>query len=421
MPSSTRWSKLAAGLLLAAWLFHLWRAAVAGITTDEAFTALHFVGRPWLELMTSYDANHHVLHTVLCKLSVGAFGWSAPALRLPALLGTALFFAGLWRLLRRAVGDSPVLAAGCLAIMWWPEMVDYLSLARGYSLALGFFTAGLVEAWEERYQRCSALLGLAVASNLVFALPVAAVVISLTVGRRLWGRLDELAAPGAVVAFVVVSLPLSRATAGHFYFGAASWRESLESLLRMPGPEWGTDAAVFVAPAAMLWAAWRQRDWLAGAWVFCVAATGLAHSMFGTPLPAGRTGLHLLLLGLILVVSAARKWKWSAAGLAALGVCCAVSVDPLVYREARFDADQREVLAAIVRENPRALVACTHPLNNVLEFYMRVQRVPAPPPVLNTPGVPAEIYMLEEGKEAPPAGTRLLARFPRSGVALYAR
>jgi hypothetical protein len=48
-------------------LLNIYRAATQSITIDEAYTYLSFVKPTLWEIMTRYDANHHVLHSLLCK------------------------------------------------------------------------------------------------------------------------------------------------------------------------------------------------------------------------------------------------------------------------------------------------------------------------------------------------------------------
>ena len=88
-------------LALAAFLFGstVYRAVTLSVTVDEAYTYTQFVLPPALAGAGEYDANNHVLHTLLVKLSTRALGASDVTLRLPALAGAALFFTALYRML----------------------------------------------------------------------------------------------------------------------------------------------------------------------------------------------------------------------------------------------------------------------------------------------------------------------------------
>ncbi len=416
---SFSWTRLAAVLLAASLAFHVWRAASASITADEAFTANSFVAPSWLEILTAdYDANHHVLHSFLCKLSISAFGWSEFSLRLPALFGTALFFWSLWRLLRELAGDTPLLPALCLWIVWWPEMSEYLSLARGYSLALGFFTAALVAGRQERWRSTSLLLGLSAAANLVFVVPAMAFGAALLLRRKLWSRFDELAAPGAVAACVILAIPLSRAAASNFYLGQRTIASSLRGLLHVPGPEFLTLALILLFPLLVLAGAWRERSELAIALGLSLVGLAVLHFGLGRPWPHGRTGLYVLLLALLLVAALARDARWSAIPIGLCALWFIANVSPLRYREWPFDSDNRQVVRFLQDNYPKARAAAHHPLRHMLAFYQRAWKLGTMPPAVEfQPGVTADVYLLRTDEPLPrPTGVRVVRRFPQSGL-----
>ena len=56
---------------------NVYRAATQSITHDEALTYELFVAAPWTVVFNAYDPNHHVLHTILSKVTVGLLGVSA--------------------------------------------------------------------------------------------------------------------------------------------------------------------------------------------------------------------------------------------------------------------------------------------------------------------------------------------------------
>ena len=64
-------------LLAGVFATNVYRAATQSIAHDEALTYHLFVAAPWQFVFNAYDANHHVLHTILCKVSVKLFGLSA--------------------------------------------------------------------------------------------------------------------------------------------------------------------------------------------------------------------------------------------------------------------------------------------------------------------------------------------------------
>lgn len=176
---TTAW--LVAVLILATGVLGLciYRAATQSLVHDEAMTYVQFVSPPAGEAH-GYSANNHVLHTWMAKRSVAWFGNSELALRIPALLGAALYLAALVILARRLFqsGLWAFVAVGLASLN--PLVLDFLACARGYSLALGFLMWGIVflsrsmgeGGWNGRvffsYAAGSLFLGLCVAANLSF-------------------------------------------------------------------------------------------------------------------------------------------------------------------------------------------------------------------------------------------------------------
>src|SRR5215469_152592 len=95
----------AKALLVALWLVCGYRAATQSITHDEALTYANYLVLPFSQLFNYYDANHHFLNTVLMHFSTSVFGFSEWSMRLPALAGAALYFAGVYRLVRHFFGE----------------------------------------------------------------------------------------------------------------------------------------------------------------------------------------------------------------------------------------------------------------------------------------------------------------------------
>ena len=113
---------------------------------DESWTYNYFVRMPFAAIPLRYtDPNNHILHTLLVKLSVMAFGDSPPAIRLPAFaFGTALIpvAAGFTRAI---AGRTAMLFAAALIATSSP-LVEFSANARGYSavfcFVIGMFWSG---------------------------------------------------------------------------------------------------------------------------------------------------------------------------------------------------------------------------------------------------------------------------------------
>src|SRR5271163_4904912 len=92
--------RVGAALLLAVWLVCAWRAATQSIVHDEALTYQFYLTAPASEMFNHFDANHHFLNTLLMRVTTAIGGFSGLAMRLPALLGAALFLTALFRFSR---------------------------------------------------------------------------------------------------------------------------------------------------------------------------------------------------------------------------------------------------------------------------------------------------------------------------------
>jgi hypothetical protein len=121
---------------------------------------------------------------MLMRLFTMIFGTYHLTVRLPALIGAALYFSATWRI-ATSLAEQPWVQGSLLACFSFnPYLFDYLVAARGYSLALGFFTWALaVPVWlflrrpeatpltiECAGAVCSFCCGLAIAANFSFGL-----------------------------------------------------------------------------------------------------------------------------------------------------------------------------------------------------------------------------------------------------------
>ena len=239
---------------------NVFRAWTQSITHDEAFFQNLLLTGSLSRLFDSYDAGHHILHTILCKISISLFGLSEFTLRLPSLLGGLLCLVTFFRLSRRLFGDGPLFLLSFSLLALNPQVLDYMSAARGYGLALALFLWALYQMLEHVYAasgpggglldssriyKAGIALALSVASNLTLLVPATALaLIFLSVlvadgamggdpraARRLSSAIDSFVVPGVVTAFVIVILPLTKAHRGSFYVGRPSLAESMANLV----------------------------------------------------------------------------------------------------------------------------------------------------------------------------------------------
>lgn len=404
-------------LAVGVFLLSLWRAGTQSITGDEAFAYELFVSSHPAKLFNHYDASHHVLYAILQKITVTLFGVSEFTLRLPAVAGAALYLSVAVRLCHRLFGESPRLPLGVALLTLNPLVLDFLSAARGYGLALALLLWALEQMWiwaeapsEVSALRAAAGLSLSVSSNLTFAFPAApaALIFLATVfldrraaGRRWRMGIECFLVPGVVLAFLILVMPLVHARRDHFYVGHTSLEHSVKSLAALslfPHPKpWAPSENTFwvnvelrlfvwlviplaIAVAALVWfaACWRfvrsrtitalsepERLHLfsAGALLGSVGLLIFTRRFFGLPYPHGRTGLYLILLttlcGLILWrmlhSRSAPRWATLSIGLA-LSLLVAqyvVFLQTKHYTEWRYASSVKEVMA-ILRFRPSA-------------------------------------------------------------------
>lgn len=303
----------------------VYRAATLSISLDEATTYLSFVAPPFRQILSTYSPNNNVLYSLAAKVTTQVFGASEFSLRLPAILG------GLLTLIA-VIGLSRIMFAGewtrllfLLLVGLNPMVFDYMSQARGYSLALGFYLLGLLTAGakDDRFRLAlsGALLGLSVAAHLSFAIPIIAFDLIFAVAKS--GRLRRVAwlvLPQIVVAGVITAGPLLHANRGEFVGGYSSIVQTLDNfsissvlhdwegnglwtyqdntfVSRLLYPAFRGIFLLFIAVAGVLAILDRrqQRPWLliaVGTLLFSFVSLVALHDFAGAPYPFARFVLY---------------------------------------------------------------------------------------------------------------------------------
>ncbi|HXB70110.1 MAG TPA: glycosyltransferase family 39 protein [Candidatus Acidoferrales bacterium] len=252
-------TKAAGALLLTLFAVNVYRAAMQSITPPEAATYNRFVGPSLQEALALTTANNHVLNTFLARISTKIFHLTDLSLRLPSLMGGALYFWAVFRLARRAFGSGPLFLAAVALLSLNPLVLDYLSMARGYGLALAFWMWALdlmLEYLESdqpvvgtKLNLAGMCLGLSVAANLAFLVPTIALAVTFSLRPALCQssigktkqmedtgrRFQDLWLPAFITAFLILVIPANHtdfATFDHptFNQGATSLRQTLNSL-----------------------------------------------------------------------------------------------------------------------------------------------------------------------------------------------
>ncbi len=377
---------------------------------DEATTYNDFASLPFWRMWRVYEANHHVLHTILCHIATGVLPLSAFSLRLPSLLGGACYLWAAYRVCALLCPRPPVFLSTYALLTLNPFLLDYLSAARGYGLASAFWMASVYFALGTLRNAdgpaagrgilpASLFAGLSVAANLSFAfvaVPELAVLAALLCPRRPRRRLPVLMASlfaPALAVFVLIDVPPLLHNRGPFILGAASVRASFDSVAAhalfyssgkfdvagmladpSPGERWILRIAWWSAIAAGMGAALlllSSRFWsaaapdrlrfaffLGGQLALALVCLAAAHSIFGVLYPVARSGLYFMLLVPLLgaalapcVTSAPR----AAAALervyvvfaGALALWFLASIQFTSYSEWRFDRNTLELFRRI--------------------------------------------------------------------------
>ncbi|HVW11916.1 MAG TPA: hypothetical protein VHC90_25225 [Bryobacteraceae bacterium] len=311
-------------LLLAA---SVYRAATLSISLDEATTYLSFVAPPFRQILSTYSPNNNVLYSLLAKMSTEAFGVSEFSLRLPAIAGgllTLIAVIGLGGVMFRR---EWIRLLFLLLVALNPMIFDYMSQARGYSLALGFYLLGLLwanaRAGRFRLAGSGVLFGLAVAAHLSFAIPVVAFdLIFIVLESGSLRRLAWIVLPQMCVAAAITAGPLLHAHRSEFVGGYSSVVQTLDNFsISCLLHDWEGNGVwtyqdntfvsgflypafrwifpLFMAGAGLLamvdWQKDRERHWFSisiGTLLFSFVALILLHASAGAPYPFARFVLY---------------------------------------------------------------------------------------------------------------------------------
>ncbi len=428
---------LQAALVAAVFLLNLYRAVHQSITYDEAWTYLHYASRPWGKVLGTFEANHHVLHTYLVKAACGLLGPSQFVLRIPSLLAGLVFAVNAMRLANLFMPPSHTLAQlGFLALVLNPLTLDFLSVARGYSLALAILSCAVVESIRlvsdaEPRPRRFALLGvylaLSVCANLTFLYSSSALFLAVVILCRLERRMSlklalRAALPAILIAGLILCLPLSHAVRGHFVFGQQTLRASVTGLIaqslnhspELPGAITGAPLGIafclasITLVAATLFAAFLPTKYDAASipFMLCLISTDLillflvvARRVAGLAYPEGRTGLFLvffftlLCITLVSLASGARRRVWLITGTVAMLLLIARFVSQLsvsYYSPWRYDSSTRRIFETIQRRGAtrparKIRIACSWFYAPTLEFYRQTSYSPHIEPVVVSP------------------------------------
>ena len=384
-------------------LWTLARACVQSLTIDEADTYLAWV-RPEGPAYWTPHANNHVLNSMLMRLSTTIFGTSAITLRLPALIGTAVYIGAVYCLARLITGRRMLQWALFACLTLNPFVMDYLVAARGYSVASAFLlwmvviAARFKEGKSELWRTCaliSMFAALSICANFSFAIADLLTALGLFLWicrehRREYLRiLAACVAPGLAILYFLAGPVILAWPKSQFTWGAASLVEMVRSLvhaclfepneyllhpqLRHYFVHFGAFlypilAALVISRAVMLLLE-KPPETSAGplaiicgsAWLAALICHEFLHLAYGIPLPLDRTALWVALVSLVTAGALAslrlssRAGRFSGRALTVILVligCYNIGCLRLTYfNEWKYDADMKNVYAVLASYN----------------------------------------------------------------------
>ena len=378
------------------------RACVQSITIDEADSYTTYALRP-VPSGWEGSANNQVLNSLLMRLSTMIFGASAFTIRLPALIGAAIYIAAVYFLVRLIAPRRVLQWSLLVCLVYNPFVMDYLVAARGYSMALAFLTCAVaLAAWQRASgaspHRTAALISvcaaLSVSANFSFAIvdAVTMALIALWIGRDRAARGLKTGAafvlPGLAVCYFFVGSVLLSWPKGQFSWGTHSLLKTGDGILKAalyePNPYllnprlygYVVRLGPWLYPLLGVFFLWRVaalcRQRTAGrhaelaigcslALAITLACHQFLYSAYGILLPEARTGLYIALLCLVMAGAAAaipcRSLAGRASGSAmtvmlALIACYSIGCLRLTYfKEWKWDADMKNVYSVLAYYN----------------------------------------------------------------------
>jgi 4-amino-4-deoxy-L-arabinose transferase-like glycosyltransferase len=403
-----------------------YRAAHQAIIIDEATTYNQFVSGPWRKLFGRYDANNHILSSIMIKLSVTLGGLSEFNLRLPSLIAGFFLTVGVFWLLRRVESRTIRWVAFALVCLH-PMLLDFSIAARGYSLSLAFFVWALYFCLERRYLPAGFLLGLSMSANLATLFPFLALVTAVTLLERRMKPLLNLLVPALLLGALISGPSLRRAHRDDFYIGYPEFRTAVTSFVftslharpdregilgdRTAAERIGTfGLPLFLALAAGASLLAKDRRELIPFLTLTITIFGLilARWLFRLNYPADRTCLYFVILGAVVWAFAADVFEhrlfWLVPAVLLL-IQFSIQLQTRYFQFWRVEADDKIIAGLIQRASAgqpaNSLAISTSWMHQpALEFYRRYLHITALKPVERLDPAPLtgfDFYVLSWG------------------------
>lgn len=163
-------------------LYIVLRASVLSITHDEAITIIFQGTKSYLNIFLYNEGsqpNNHLINSLLVRLVISYLGYNEFFIRIAGLIGGFLYIIFAYKLSIKLFSRTLLFALSLALLILNPYILDFFSLARGYSLSLGFLIISLLfffngyedkdpnEALRDKI-RAFIFMSLSVISNLSF-------------------------------------------------------------------------------------------------------------------------------------------------------------------------------------------------------------------------------------------------------------
>lgn len=444
---------------LLAWAYVAARAARVPWVHDECASLFWYVERgEWLPGLAHWDANNHVLGTLIGLLSYKLFGLDLFASRIGSVLAFGVYACAAWRMAERVKDDLSrnVLLA---ALLLCPFALDFFALFRGYGLQLAFWMVAIDGALRyaeaDRTRHLLLLtLGLLLANAAVLALvPLWGIVVALVMLHVAW-RWRKLTGVQRLHRALIVALlgvvPLCAAAwvawqlkdRGLLYHGTLDGfvKVTLTSLAHYvlgttsPVIMWTVLALMAAALAVGMRTKRRELVVVAGLfWLDAVARIALAR-LAGVNYPEDRAALHLVPL-IILAIAllfdtlarAQQTWRWAVLLLLVLPIRSLVLANTsytLLWPEQSVPPAFAERIASASMDLQRpVVVGAYHQMNMTIPYALRLAgRDPVVPHAEGFPLGAHDLRLVDERfLRDPMPGYRAIEASPANGCFLLQR
>jgi hypothetical protein len=384
-----------------------YRAVHQAVTVDEATTYNRFVSGPWNKIFGRYDANNHILSSLLIKITVTFGGLSPFKLRLPSLIAGFFLTIGVFWLLEQVESRTFRWTAFALFCLY-PMLLDFSIAARGYSISLAFFVWALYFTGKQRYRLAGILLGFSIGANLATLFPILALFCIVFFIEENKKFILNLVAPALLIGGPIDGHSLWKAHRDDFYIGYPELREAVISFVStslhanqfhtgiLGEGDAATRIALFGLPLFGLLAAaiTRERRRLIPLLIIFITLIGLisARWLFGLNYPADRTCLYFVILLAVAWAIAGDLLKtpwlralWLVPGILLL-IQFSTQVQTRYFQFWSWEADNQEI-ADLIQQGSIGKPANSMRISTTwihqpsLEFYRRYLHIAALQPV----------------------------------------